>query len=166
MLFINNVSRIIGILAAWQLFAMLLLTVVIVVLRYAFGIGSIALQELTLFFHANAFLLGLCYTLSCDGHVRVDIFYQKMTTYQKHWANAIGALVFLIPFCLFLLITTANFFYDAWLIKEQSPEPDGLSFYYLFKGVLPLSVFFLLLQGIALFFQHAIPLVYKPKADQ
>lgn len=166
MALINQISRIIGIFAAWQLFAMMLITVVIVVLRYLFNIGSIALQEATLFLHANAFLLGLCYTLSCDGHVRVDIFYQKMTIQQKHWINALGALVFLIPFCLFLLITTAEFFYDAWLIKERSPEPDGLSFYYLFKGFLPLSILFLLLQGIALFFQNAIPLVFQQQAAQ
>ena len=166
MALINRISRVIGIFAAWQLFAMMLITVVIVILRYLFNIGSIALQEATLFLHANAFLLGLCYALSCDGHVRVDIFYQKMTIQQKYWINALGALVFLIPFCLFLLTTTADFFYDAWLIRERSPEPDGLSFHYLFKGFLPLSVFFLLLQGIALFFQNAIPLVFQQQAAQ
>ncbi|SVD43292.1 uncharacterized protein METZ01_LOCUS396146, partial [marine metagenome] len=58
---------------------MVLVTVVIVVLRYGFSIGFIWMQESVRFMHGFVFLLCAAYTLLHNGHVRVDIFYAKMS---------------------------------------------------------------------------------------
>jgi len=64
---------------AWLALLLVLVTFGVVVLRYAFDIGSIALQESILYLHASIFLLGAAYTLKIDGHVRVDIFYRHLS---------------------------------------------------------------------------------------
>ena len=47
-----------GRLLAWLTLGMALLTGLIVVLRYGFGIGSIAAQEAVMYMHGSLFLLG------------------------------------------------------------------------------------------------------------
>jgi TRAP-type mannitol/chloroaromatic compound transport system permease small subunit len=96
--------------------------------------------------HGAAFLLALAYTLKHDEHVRVDIFYQRFGPVQKAWVNAIGIIVFALPFTAFLLFSGAEFFIKAWAIKEGSAEPGGLPFVYLLKGLIPLSMLLLVLE--------------------
>ncbi len=116
-----------------------------------------------MFCHGSVFLLGLGYTLSLNEHVRVDIFYQKMTDTQRDWVNAIGCLIFLFPFCAFTALRSFDFFYTSFVIQEASPEPGGLPYLFLFKAMLPLSFFMLLLQGFSLFLSSASRLVMLNK---
>ncbi|SVC15426.1 uncharacterized protein METZ01_LOCUS268280, partial [marine metagenome] len=70
--------------AAWLTLVMVLATFIIVILRYAFDIGAIWLQESVIWMHGMVFMLGAAYTLQREEHVRVDVFYCKMS--QKHQA--------------------------------------------------------------------------------
>ena len=60
---------------SWLTLLMVAITFTIVVLRYIFDIGWIALQESTTYLHAMVFLIGAAYTMQHESHVRVDIFY-------------------------------------------------------------------------------------------
>ena len=59
---INNLNIKIGRLFSWLLLLMVLLTCLIVVLRYLFNIGFIWMQELVRFFYAAVFLICAAYT--------------------------------------------------------------------------------------------------------
>ena len=74
--FLDDVTEKTGKVISWLTLLMVLLTFTIVVLRYGFNLGWIAMQESVLYFHGIVFMLGAAYTLKADGHVRVDIFYQ------------------------------------------------------------------------------------------
>ena len=63
-----------GRLLAWLCLAMAILAGMVVLLRYGFGVGSVAMQELVTYMHASLFMLGTAFTLKRGGHVRVDIF--------------------------------------------------------------------------------------------
>lgn len=67
----------------WLAIIMLLVQFGIVISRYAFGINSIALQELVLYLHASLFMVAAAYTLQVDGHVRVDIFLFALHTEKQ-----------------------------------------------------------------------------------
>ena len=75
---IDRITEGFGVVIRWLTLFMVLLTFAIVVLRYGFNIGWIAMQESVLYLHGLVFMLGAAYTLKADGHVRVDIFYQKL----------------------------------------------------------------------------------------
>ena len=148
---------------AWALLLMMLSNCLVVLLRYGFGIGFIALQEFVNYCHAFAFLLSVAFTLQQDAHVRVDIFYQRFNTQQKAWVDALGCLVFILPFASFLLYCSWHFFISAWHIEESSAEPGGLAFLYLYKALIPLASLLLIVQALAMFFRHAYTLIFSFK---
>ena len=74
----------------------------IVISRYLFDTGSIALQEMVSYFHAMVFLIGASYTLKHDAHVRVDIFYSRLTEAGKAKMDLIGHVFILLPVMIFL----------------------------------------------------------------
>ena len=81
---------------------MMMITCLVVVLRYLFNTGSIALQESVTYLHGIVFLLGIAYTLKQKGHVRVDIVYQKLSLKTKSWIDLCGTLLFLFPVSIYI----------------------------------------------------------------
>ena len=57
----------------WLTLLMVLLTFLIVILRYVFERNWIWMQESVIYLHAFVFLFAAAYALSRDAHVRVDI---------------------------------------------------------------------------------------------
>ena len=107
---------------------MVLLTVVIVVLRYVFDAGKIWMQESVTWMHAAVFMLGASYTLLHDEHVRVDIFYRNMSPRRKAIVDLLGVVLFLWPLCGYLAYAAFDFAAVSWSIHESSREPGGLPY--------------------------------------
>ena len=146
---IDRFTETIGKVISWLTLLMVLLTFIIVVMRYGFNIGSIAMQELVLYFHGLIFMLGAAYTFKSDGHVRVDIFYQKFSTKKKALVNIFGGIFLLLPVCIFILFISLEYVATAWRILEKSPEAGGLPLIYLMKSYLLVLALTLSMQGIA-----------------
>ena len=148
---IDILNETIGRAASWLVLAMVLLICYDVTMRYSFHQGSVALQELEWHLFALIFLLGSAYTLKHNNHVRVDILYQSQYLSNKHRAliKIFGILLFLIPFCVLILITTWPFVENAYYYLEGSPDPGGLPYRYLLKGSILVAFTLLILQGLA-----------------
>jgi TRAP-type mannitol/chloroaromatic compound transport system permease small subunit len=146
---IDSITEILGKMISWLTLLMVLLTFTIVVLRYGFNLGWVAMQESVLYFHGIVFMLGAAYTLKHDGHVRVDIFYQKFSLKQKAWVNLIGGLVLLMPVCIFIFFISINYVLAAWQIMESSPEAGGLPLVYLNKSLILTLAVTMVFQGLA-----------------
>lgn len=138
---------------AWLTGAMVCITFLVVVLRYGFDLGWIGLQEVITYLHATVFMLGAAYTLRHEGHVRVDIFYQRFGPRGKAWVNLLGTLLLLWPMCLFILFVSWEYVAVSWALLETSNEPGGLPFVYLLKSLLILMPLLLILQGLAVALQ-------------
>ena len=91
---LDQFSELTGSVIAWLTLFMVLGTFVIVLLRYAFDLGWIWMQESITWMHATMFMLGAAYTLKRDEHVRVDIFYRQMSGRQAAWVNLLGTIFF------------------------------------------------------------------------
>ena len=139
-----------GRLVSWLTLAMVVVTFSVVIMRYLFDIGSIALQESITYMHAMVFMLGAAYTLRHEGHVRVDIFYQRFSERGRAWVDLLGVLLLLIPVTLFIAWISWDYVASAWALREGSREAGGLPGVYLLKSVIPLMALLLLLQGIAI----------------
>ncbi|TKB44626.1 TRAP transporter small permease subunit [Thalassotalea mangrovi] len=147
--FIDKVNEILGRLIAWLTLVIVLLTFLVVVLRYGFNIGSIALQESVLYAHATIFMLGAAYTLKHNGHVRVDVFYHRCSEKTQAWINLFGTVFLLLPVMIFMAWISSDFISASWNIMEKSREPGGLPFVYLNKSLIYALAFTMSLQGIA-----------------
>ncbi len=150
---LDRFSRITGRLTAWFTLFMVLLTCVIVVMRYVFDAGLIWMQELVLWMHAVVFMVGAAYTLRHEEHVRVDVFYGSMNEKQRAWVDALGVVIFLLPVCAYIAWTSISYIGASWRDTEASPEAGGLPFPMLplLKTVLLVMPILLGLQGVSLF---------------
>ena len=128
---------------------MVVVTCAVVTARYLFNFGSIGLQESVMYMHGAVFMLGIAFTLKEQGHVRVDVLYEKFPPRVKVCIDIAGHLLFLIPFSIFILWTSLEYVSFSWSLRESSGQPGGLSGVYLIKGLIPAMAFLLLLQGIS-----------------
>ena len=152
--FMDRSSHLLGVVLAWTLLAMTLLTSLIVALRYGFNIGSIALQEAVTYLHGTAFMLGATHALQSGSHVRVDILYRRMSRRSRAWVDSLGAILFLLPLCALLCIASWGYVGRAFTMREGSPDPGGLAVLYLLKSLLIVAPVLLALQGVAELLRH------------
>jgi len=132
---------------SWLSLFLVLVTFIIVVLRYVFDSGSIALQEITSYLHASIFLIGMAYTMQQDAHVRVDIFYSRCSKQTKAWIDLFGTLFLLLPFMLFVSWVSWSYIANSWSVLEGSREAGGLPGVFLLKSLILVMTFLLSLQA-------------------
>lgn len=130
---------------------MVLATFVVVVLRYFFSLGYIWLQEIAVYLHALVFLLGAAYTLAHDEHVRVDIFYRRMSESMRRRVDLLGTLLFLLPTVAVIAWTTWDYVLRAWVDRESSPQTGGLPYPFvpLLKTAVLVAMALLAVQAVA-----------------
>jgi len=129
--------------------ALVLIQFAVVLMVYVFATGSIQLQESLQYINAMMFLGGAGYTAVKDGHVRVDIFYSRMSERGQAIVNLCGTLFLLVPFLVLFWISALPYVMDSWAIKETSVEASGLPFVYILKSTLLLFALTLSLHAIA-----------------
>lgn len=152
---LDRFGEAIGRLTAWLTLVMVLVTFVVVVMRYVFDAGLIWMQESVTWMHACVFMLGAAYTLRHEEHVRVDIFYRGMNDKRRALVDAVGIVVFLLPLCGFIAIKTWDFAAASWAMKEVSRESGGLPYPMipLLKSVILVMPTTVALQGLSLLLQ-------------
>ncbi len=146
---INALNHRLGVFCAWLTVPMVLVTAVVVVLRYGFDTGAIAAQESVMYLHALVFMGAAAWALQRNAHVRVDIFYQKMSPRRRALVDLLGTLLFLLPVCLFLAYNSWSYVTESWQVLEKSREAGGLPLVYLQKTIILVLVASLILQGVA-----------------
>jgi len=150
---LDRISTALGQATAWLTLFMVVITFVVVVMRYVFDAGLIWVQESVVWMHAMVFMLGSAYTLKSEEHVRVDVFYRTMGERRRAWVDLVGILIFLLPLCLFLAWKSFDFVTQSWSLKEASRESGGLPYPFIpiLKSVLLLMPLTVALQGVSLF---------------
>lgn len=135
---------------AWLCLAMVLVTFLVVVLRYAFGVGWVWLQESYVWLHGIVFMVGAGYTLLHSGHVRVDIFYRPKDMRFKARVDLFGSLFLLLPIVVMVSWVSTGYIVESWSRFEQSREAGGLPGLYLLKSVVWIFCVLVGLQGLSL----------------
>ena len=136
-------------LVSWFTLFMVLLTFLIVVLRYGFNLGWIAMQESVMYLHGIVFLLGAAHTLRVNEHVRVDIFYRRFSPKKQAKVDIFGSIFLLMPVNIFIFMVSFDYVMRAWRVLEASQEAGGLPAVFLLKSLILIFSFTMLLQGIA-----------------
>ena len=148
---IDNIERFIdwsGRAVSWLTLLMVIVTFIVVVLRYVFDIGWIALQESITYMHAMVFLVGASWAMQHDAHVRVDIFYSRFSTRTKAWVDLFGSLLLLLPVMIFIAWISWEYVIDSWEVLEGSREAGGLPAVFLLKSLIVVLAIMLILQAL------------------
>ena len=135
---------------AAYLWALLVLVIVFAVtLRYVFGRGSIMLEEIQWHIYGVGFILALSYALVVDRHVRIDVLAERLPVRARAWIELVGLLLFLIPFCLAVIVEAMPFVLRSWQLNEVSAAPGGLPYRWVAKCFIIWGFSLLLLAAIA-----------------
>jgi TRAP-type mannitol/chloroaromatic compound transport system permease small subunit len=145
---VDRISAFVGQTFAW---AILLLTFAVsyeVFARYVLGAPTTWAFDASYILYGSLFIMSGAYALSRNSHVRGDFLYRA-------WAPASQAKMDLLLYFLFFFPGIIAFIYSgygyaaqSWITRENSPySPDGLPVYH-YKTLIPVTGFFLLMQGI------------------
>ncbi len=143
---------------SWGTLLMVCLTCLVVILRYGFGLGWVAMQESVLYLHAAVLLLGSAYTLRVNEHVRVDIFYRQRSERGKAWVDIVGGLCFAMPTLIFILVFCWDYVMRSWALLEGSSQTGGLPLLFLFKSLVLVFALTMLLQVVANILENILTL--------
>lgn len=139
------------VLVRWMAIVMVLLQFVVVVARYLFDAGSVMAQEAILYLFGSMFMLSMADALASDRHVRVDMIYHSLPGRKKRITDAVGIVIFLLPFCLFMLWHSKDYVLNSWASLEGSREAAGLPGVFLFKTIIPVAIALLIAQAVVIF---------------
>lgn len=146
---LEGIVRRVNHVAAW-LWALLVAVIVFAVtLRYAFGRGSIMLEEIQWHIYGVGFILGLSYCLVEDRHVRIDVLAERLPLRRRAWIELLGLVLFLIPLCLAVIVEAIPFVLRSYQLNEISAAPDGLPHRWIPKSFIVWGFVLLLLAAVA-----------------
>ena len=66
-------------------------------LREFVGAGHILANDFGQIAHATVFMIGVAYALRWDGHVRLDVFYHRMSPRARALVDLFGTVAFIVP---------------------------------------------------------------------
>lgn len=164
--FVNWLNEHAGRATTWCTMFMVVMTVIDVMLRYLFKAGSVAVQELEWHMFGFVFLLGAAYTLLHNEHVRVDIFYSRMSPLGKAWVDLFGALFFCVPLSILIIWTSIPFALSSWQFLEGSPDPGGLPARFILKTAIPVGFFLVGLQGFSMAAESLLRIIVGGDDDE
>lgn len=150
---IDAFSSRMGRIVAWGALIMVLVQFTVVLMRHVFGLSSIWMQESILYLHGLLFMLVAGYTLLCDGHVRVDIFYREASARYKATIDLVGTFIFLWPVCALITYSSWPYVAISWKVLEGSRETSGIPAVFLLKTAILIFAFIVALQGLSTVFR-------------
>lgn len=145
---IDQLSRLAGQLAIALVLICALVSAFNALSRYAFDLSSNAWLELQWYMFGGIVLLGAPHVLCLNGHVRVDLFYSRLSDRGRLWLDLAGFIFFLLPFSALMVMYSWPWFLEAWQLQETSANAGGLLRWPV-KLLLPTGFALLMLQGFS-----------------
>jgi TRAP-type mannitol/chloroaromatic compound transport system permease small subunit len=117
-------------------------------MRYTIHYSSNAWLEIQWYMFGAMFLLAAGYALKYEEHVRVDIFFSKLTPQAQAWVDVFGGILFLMPMAVIIGWLAIPMVVNSYRIHEYSSDAGGLLRWPI-KLMIPVGFALLALQGVA-----------------
>lgn len=123
---IDAVNTAIGKAASWLILLAVLISAANAITRKVFSLSSNAWLEAQWYLFGAVFLLCAAWTLLSNEHIRIDIVNSTLPRTARNIIELVGHTLFLLPFCLLVLVDSWPFFLRSYLQNEQSMNAGGL----------------------------------------
>jgi TRAP-type mannitol/chloroaromatic compound transport system permease small subunit len=148
MFHLNTIERInerLGRIISFLIFPLIGIVMFEVVMRYLFNRPTIWVNETSEFLWAIYFLLGGAYTLYHNGHVRVDIVYDRLSERTRAVLDIVIFIFFLLYMSIFLW-KGAEMAWESTMLLERS---QSVWMPYIFPVMIfvPIAALLMILQG-------------------
>jgi TRAP-type mannitol/chloroaromatic compound transport system permease small subunit len=144
-----------GAIVCWLIVPLVGAMVYEVFARYFFHRPTIWAYDVSYMLYGTHFMLGAAYTLYRGGHIRTDIFYQNWSVRTRGWMDAVLYVLFFFPGIALFFWMGLQEGLHALDIREVSDASPWRPPIWPFKLVIPISLAFLLVQGISEFIKSA-----------
>lgn len=144
---IETILEKIGRASAW----ILLILLVSIILQVGLNMISSSItwmEELQWYLYGISSMIALSYTMTGNGHVRVDVFHRNFSVRTKQILETIWIGIALVP--LYLVTTTYgwDFAAESYAIQEGSPDPGGMPYRWIVKAFIPISSLLLIITAV------------------
>ncbi|MGJ4884493.1 MULTISPECIES: TRAP transporter small permease subunit [unclassified Bradyrhizobium] len=133
---------------AWLILLAVIISTINAIVRKTLDTSSNSWLELQWVLFSAVFLLCSPWTLLDNEHIRIDIVNAMMPKWLRDTIDVVGHVLFLIPLCIVMIITSVPFFLRSIEINEQSSNAGGLP-QWPAKSLIMLGFAFLLAQGVS-----------------
>lgn len=154
---IDRVTKAGGMIASALLLAMVALVFFNVAGRYIIGTSPVWMQELEWHLLLPVALLGISVLMLENGHVRVDMLYDRFSKRTQQVLDLISML-FGVAIAVLFIKYSMGFVDSAFSIREGSPDPGGLPMRWALKGFIPVAFGLFALQCLSNAIRHAAAL--------
>jgi TRAP-type mannitol/chloroaromatic compound transport system permease small subunit len=144
--YIDLVSEVTGNLVSYLTIPVMFIILFEVLMRYFFLKSQTWSFEMSQFLFAAVFALGGGYTLLHKGHVRMDIFYSRLSPKRQALMD-VATFIFFLTFVLVLIWKGSELASRAIFFHEQS-DSSWHPVLWPIRVMIPLGGFLILLQGL------------------
>jgi TRAP-type mannitol/chloroaromatic compound transport system permease small subunit len=115
-----------GWLAKWAVLASCVISASNAVIRYFLNTSSNGWLEIQWYLFAACVMLGAAQVLRVNEHVRVDLFYGRLSSRGQVWVDLFGLVCFLLPVIGVMAWMTWDLFLGKFSSGEMSNNAGGL----------------------------------------
>lgn len=145
---IDRLNDAFGAIAKWAVLLACAISAGNAFIRYGLDISSNAWLEIQWYLFAACVMLGASQVLRLNEHVRVDIFYGRLSGRGKVWIDLLGIVFFLLPAMAVMLYHSWPLFLQMFRSGEMSSNAGGLIRWPAML-MLPLGFSLVILQGVS-----------------
>jgi len=115
---IDSISEWTGNIVRWACVALVLVLVYEVTARYVFTAPTIWAHQTSCMLGSTFAALGWAYVHRHHGHVRIDVFYARLSARGKALIDVLCAFFFFFPLLIVLIYMATDFMWTAWVERE------------------------------------------------
>jgi TRAP-type mannitol/chloroaromatic compound transport system permease small subunit len=158
---IESISEWSGKVMRWACVVLILVLCFEVTARYVFDAPTMWAYEVGTMLGTTIVAMGWAYTHWRHGHVRIDIFYARLSPRGKALIDVICSLVLFFPLLIILMYNATDHVWFAWTKGETLGESYWYPPAFPIRTVLLLGLMLFFLQGIAQFIRDLFVLLRK-----
>ena len=116
---IDSISEWTGKIIRWLCVVLVGVVVYGVILRYVFNSPTMWAYETSIMLGTTIYVLGWAYVHRHGGHIRVDVFYMRLSLRGRAIIDVVGDLLCCFPLIILLIYISAVWAGQAWSINEK-----------------------------------------------
>lgn len=142
--FIDRVGRA----ASWLILLVVATLFLQIPMREFVHYGHREVNDIGQIIHATVFMIGAAYAMRWDGHVRVDIFYNRLSARGRALVDLCGTVFFILPWLAIVALDSVPIVRNSWDHLEQFADTYTPG-YFILKTQLMVFAVLLALQALA-----------------
>jgi len=162
---IDAINDRVGSAARWLCPALVLLITLEVFRRFAFNSPSMWAFESSMMIGAVIYVFGWAYVERYRAHIRVDVFYNRLSRRLQALIDVLGNLLLFFPYIIVFTYQAGKWTQYAWAVNEKMQETGWYPPFGPLRTVLAIGMVLLLFQGIANFIRDFYLLIRNKPYD-